>query len=98
MAVLESFACGTPVIGARIGGIPELVQEGVSGYLFDAGDAEQLAQAMQVMLDHPDRVVQMGRQARRQVEADHNPTTHYEQTLALYQRCLNTTGLTQNAG
>ncbi len=98
MSVLESFACGTPVIGARIGGIPELVQEGRSGHLFAAGDANQLAQAMQMMLDHPDCVARMGRQARRQVEAAHNPTTHYEQTLALYQRCLNTTGLTQNAG
>lgn len=86
MSVLESFACGTPVIGARIGGIPELVQESSSGLLFEPGNAAELAQAMRCMIDSPASVQAMGRQARQQVEQAHNPTVHYEQTVALYQR------------
>lgn len=86
MSVLESFACGTPVIGARIGGIPELVQEERSGYLFTPGDADELAQTMQKLLDQPTSAVQMGRQAREQVERDHSPATHYAQTMAIYQQ------------
>lgn len=45
-AILESFACGTPVIASNIGGIPELVEEGKTGYLFDAGSSDSLVQAM----------------------------------------------------
>ncbi len=85
MSVLESFACATPVIGAKIGGIPELVQEGASGLLFEPGNATQLAQAMQAAIDQPARMQLMGRQARQQVEQHYNATSHYAQTLNLYQ-------------
>ena len=45
----ESLACGTPVIGANIGGIPEQVRDGWNGYLFTPGDAESLRAQM---VDH----------------------------------------------
>ena len=38
MSVLESFASGKPVIGARIGGIPEIIDEGENGWTFDSKD------------------------------------------------------------
>ncbi|HRW11208.1 MAG TPA: glycosyltransferase family 4 protein [Caldilineaceae bacterium] len=88
MSVLESFACGTPVIGARIGGIPELVQDQHSGILFTAGNAAELAAAMQFAVDQPAAMVAMGQAARRQVERDHSPATHYAQTTALYASVL----------
>jgi glycosyltransferase involved in cell wall biosynthesis len=47
MSVLESQVLGTPVIGARIGGIPELIQEGQSGLLFESGSADSLRQAVE---------------------------------------------------
>lgn len=88
MSVLESFACGTPVIGAQIGGIPELVQQEQTGLLFEPGNVAQLAQAMQYAIAHPTEMQEMGRQARRQVERHYSPTVHYEQTLQLYQSLL----------
>lgn len=88
MSVLESFAWGTPVIGANIGGIPELVRPGESGLLFEPGSVDQLAEAIHYAVAHPDQMQAMGRQARAQVERYHNPTTHYEQTIALYQSLL----------
>ena len=39
---MESIACGTPVLGAEIGGIPELVEQGVTGELFRSGDENDL--------------------------------------------------------
>ena len=42
MALLESLAAGRPVAGARIGGIPELIEDGVDGVLFPAGNPEAL--------------------------------------------------------
>lgn len=46
MSVLESFVIGKPVIGSRIGGIPEMVQEGVTGFLFASGDKDNLSQVV----------------------------------------------------
>jgi len=43
MVVYESFMYGTPVLGADIGGIPELIEEGATGYLFKPEDAESLS-------------------------------------------------------
>ncbi|GAH67801.1 unnamed protein product, partial [marine sediment metagenome] len=40
--IYESFSFGVPVIGSRIGGIPELVKEGYNGFLFEAGNVEEL--------------------------------------------------------
>lgn len=46
MGIAESISLGTPVIGARIGGIPELIQENATGFLVDPGSAEQLIEAI----------------------------------------------------
>lgn len=86
MTVIESLACGTPVIGAAIGGIPEQVRDGWNGMLFPSGDAGALAQKMDAMLANRQAIVQMGRNARNQVERVNGPVAHYEQTMAAYER------------
>ncbi|KAA3656186.1 MAG: glycosyltransferase family 1 protein [Chloroflexi bacterium] len=86
MSVLESLACGTPVIGASIGGIPELVKDGETGLLFEAGNADDLAQKIQYLLDNRQLAIEMGRNGRKLVEANNNPETHYQATMDIYQR------------
>lgn len=53
LVIHEAFMAGIPVIGSRIGGIPDLVQDGVSGLLVDPGSAEALASAMRSLLADP---------------------------------------------
>lgn len=53
-SVMEALSCGKPVIGSSIGGIPELVREGETGFLFPPGDAQALAGAMQRLLEMPE--------------------------------------------
>lgn len=53
MVGYESLALGTPIIGANIGGIPELIQEGTTGYIFEPGDAEGLAKNIKMLYDSP---------------------------------------------
>lgn len=67
LAAIESLAAGTPVVGARAGGIPELV-DGRCGALFQAGDADDLAKKMAPLLDDPDLRHRLGRQARERFE------------------------------
>lgn len=52
LTVIESQSLGTPVLGARIGGIPELIDEGVSGMTFTSGDVEDLKDKVIKMFDH----------------------------------------------
>lgn len=91
MTVLESFACGTPVIGSNIGGIPEQVKEEWNGLLFEPGNTEQLSQGIQMMLDNPRWVIDMGRNARHQVEIFNDPETYYRQIIEIYQNVLSGT-------
>ena len=52
LTVIESQSLGTPVLGARIGGIPELIEEGVSGMTFTSGDVEDLKDKIKKMFNH----------------------------------------------
>jgi glycosyltransferase involved in cell wall biosynthesis len=84
ISILESFALGKPVIGAAIGGIPELVKDGITGLLFSSGDARQLAQKIEYCLRNKDQVRHMGREARSQIEENYSPEVHYARILKLY--------------
>lgn len=60
VSITEAMATRTPVIAARIGGIPELVGDGVNGYLFEPGDAADLAAKMAIFVAHPERISVLG--------------------------------------
>lgn len=70
VAVLEGMAAGRPVIGARIGGVPELVENGLTGCLVPPGQAEPLARALRALLGNPDARAAMGAAGRRRVAAE----------------------------
>jgi glycosyltransferase involved in cell wall biosynthesis len=58
--VLEAMATGTPVIGSRVGGVPELVEEGIRGFLIPPGDEQLLADKLRWIFDNPDKARIMG--------------------------------------
>jgi glycosyltransferase involved in cell wall biosynthesis len=62
--VIEAMATGTPVIGSRVGGIPELVEDGVNGFLVTPGDESALAEKMRWLLENTDEARAMGRRGR----------------------------------
>lgn len=69
LAALEAMSCGTPVIGTSIGGIPEVVENGVDGYLFPVGDVDAMAAAAVELLQQPERMKKMRAAARAKAEA-----------------------------
>jgi glycosyltransferase involved in cell wall biosynthesis len=85
MSVIEGFGRGKPLIGARIGGIPELTEEGVTGWTFAAGDIDDLAAALsraQSMSDSD--IAVMGKAARALVEERFSAARYLASVKDLY--------------
>jgi glycosyltransferase involved in cell wall biosynthesis len=87
-AVLEAFTCGKPVIGSKIGGIPELVRDTERGMVFEVGDSDDLSSAIRYLLNNPDIIEEMGRNAKTFVENELNSEKHYEKLIYLYNKLL----------
>lgn len=68
VALIEAMALGVPVISTRVSGIPELVEHGITGLLVEQRDPEQLADAIECILDDEDLRRRLGRNGRRRVE------------------------------
>ena len=85
LVIREAFLAGVPVVASRIGGILELVQDGVNGLLFEAGNAEDLRRVLQRFIDEPALLsaLRSGMPPVRTIEDDVRQTrTFYEQALA----------------
>ncbi len=87
--VLESFALGKPVIGSRIGGIPELVKDNETGLTFEPQNSEDLREKILFLIKNPDKIIQMGKNARKFVEENHNPEKYYKELIKIYQIAIN---------
>jgi glycosyltransferase involved in cell wall biosynthesis len=68
---LEAWLNGLPVIGARAGAVPEVISDGIDGYLVDFGDVPALATRIQMLLQRPELAREMGNAGRRKVLAEH---------------------------
>ena len=88
MSVLESYAYGKPVIGADIGGIPELIVDDVDGFLVPSGEQEALRERLLWMSNHKSEAIEMGRIGRRKMETEFNADIHYEKIRNVYDQFL----------
>jgi glycosyltransferase involved in cell wall biosynthesis len=84
LAVIEAMAWGKPVIGSRVGGIPELVRDGEEGVLVPHGDTAALGAAMLRLQEDPELAERMGRAGRARVEAHYDAGPHYRAVAAAY--------------
>jgi sugar transferase (PEP-CTERM/EpsH1 system associated) len=66
--IMEAFAAEVPVVASRVGGIPEMIEDGQSGLLFTAGDENGLADILVTVLRHPELARQLRQAARTRVE------------------------------
>ena len=90
--VVEAMAAGTPVIGSRVGGIPDMIQDGENGFLVPPGDELALAEKMRWMFEHPKKTVEFGQRANRfamQFFSKEIYTQGYAMLLCQVEKCLN---------
>jgi glycosyltransferase involved in cell wall biosynthesis len=89
ISILEAYALGRPVIGARIGGIPELIHEGDTGATFRSRDADALAACLSRFAAMPlATVTGMGTAGRRLVQAEFSVARYRERMSAVYAELL----------
>jgi glycosyltransferase involved in cell wall biosynthesis len=82
--VIEAYAKGTPVIGSRRGAIPELVEDGVTGYLFEPGNSSDLIAKVRLLTADAHRCAEMRRRSRRRFEERYMGERCYDDLMELY--------------
>jgi glycosyltransferase involved in cell wall biosynthesis len=82
--VLESIACGTPVVGFDVGGIPDMVRPGITGLLAPAQDSEALSAAIVELLYDPGRLAEMSANCRRVAEEEYTLERQTKAYVRLY--------------
>ena len=86
VSLMEAAACGVPAVATAVGGIAELIEDGVTGFLTPPGDASRLAGALERLLLDPDLVARFGAAARRRVVERFSLTRQVDRLLALWRR------------
>jgi glycosyltransferase involved in cell wall biosynthesis len=85
ISVIEAMAFGLPVVATKTGGLPEVVEDGITGILVPTGDAEALADALIRLLRDPDLRQRMGQAGQERVRAEFTIDRIVSQTLAVYE-------------
>jgi len=85
---LESLAYKKPLIGSNIGGIPEIIIDGKTGYLFRPEDYEDLSEKIMDLLSNPERGEKFGRNAKKLYDNEFTPTIHINKLEDLYNKLI----------
>jgi len=86
--ILESLACGVPVVGFNVGGVPDMVRDGETGLLVEARDAEGLGKAIAELLGNPERRRVMSENCRRIAVEEYSLVIQARRYVELYERVL----------
>jgi len=91
--ILEAMAAGKPVVATAVGGNPELVQDGTTGFLVAPGDHEQLGERLTALLAEPALCARFGETGRRRAEQHHSLSSMVRRYADLYQETIVRRGL-----
>jgi glycosyltransferase involved in cell wall biosynthesis len=86
--ILESYSAGKAVVASRIGGIPELIDDGVDGFLFEPGNNEELAEKIALLIGTPSSMADMGRLGREKMERHYSRAMHYARLTDVYRELV----------
>lgn len=90
-SALESLAMGKIVIASRIGGLSEIIQDGENGFLFKAGDSDELAKKINLAVERDESIKNMENNAKKSVSGL-TPENHYEKIMELYKKIIDLDG------
>lgn len=87
LVILEAFRAGLPVIGSRIGGIPELISDNHNGYLFTPGDHLELKRILENIIEQPEKLALLGRGALDSVK-QYEMSQHIDKLISIYKDAI----------
>ena len=90
MTIAESFACGTPVLCSRLGGMQEIVADGRTGLHFEPNNPEDLCAKVAELLAQPKKIAAMGIAARREYESRYTAASNYSLLMQIYKKSIDT--------
>jgi len=88
MIIIETFACGKPMIASNLGAIAELIEDGRTGLLFEPGNANDLAEKIIWAFEHREEMKQMGMNARKEYEEKYTAEKNYLILMDIYQKAI----------
>ncbi len=88
LAALEAMSCGVPVVASRVGGLPEVIEDGVSGFLHDVGDVQAMAQSVKRLLTDDALHTRMAAAARERAVTHFQPGAIIERWEVVYAQLL----------
>ena len=80
----EAMLLGTPVVAAKVGGVPSLISDGDEGILFPAGRIEELAEGVKTYFFEPSIGQMLGQAASARARVTHNPDTNFKRLIGIY--------------
>ena len=83
--LLEAMALAKPVVASKVGGIPDLIQEGQNGFLVEPGNTDQLAEKLRILLKDKNLAIEMGKRSRELIQDKFSN----EKYIANYLKMLN---------
>jgi glycosyltransferase involved in cell wall biosynthesis len=86
--ILEAMAMGLPIIASRIGGLPEIVQDGQTGLLFEPGNSEDLARKARLLWDNPEFCRKLGLSGREWVIRECREDIHIQRLMSVYDKAM----------
>ncbi len=86
--IIEAYSVGTPVVVSRMGAMQELVKDGESGALFEPGNAHDLSQTINALIDTPERLFAMRAAARLEYERNYTSAINYQHLIKLYEQTI----------
>jgi glycosyltransferase involved in cell wall biosynthesis len=88
VSLMEAGACGVPAVATAVGGVPELIDDGITGLLVPAGDARAVAAGLERILGDRDLAMRLGGAARRKVERGFSIVGQIDRLVALWSEVL----------
>ena len=83
-AMCEAMLLGTPVVAAKVGGVPSLITDGEEGILFPSGKVDELAEGIKTFFYEPELGRILGGAAARRARVTHNPDTNFKRLIGIY--------------
>ncbi|WP_322511707.1 glycosyltransferase family 4 protein [Chloroflexus sp.] len=98
IAAVEAIACGAPVIATPVGGLPDIVQDGVNGFLVPQNEPAAVAARLRLLIEHPETRQQMGQAARRHAEQHFDALRNAAQIAELMAQAVALNAQASNSG